>query len=157
MRGSVASDETSQAEIVPELQYNSIISVVLGDYHSAALSADGRLYTWGAFSLGALGLGDPKDIPVGEPGGFATQERRRAALQGVRGGRVPDVKIPTEVRFDHGGRRRETFCFAAAAAGWHTGALVIELEDNKEDEEVNQPSFPGKVLGYLSSFASSLG
>jgi SCF-associated factor 1 len=39
------------------------------------------------------------------------------------------VTVPTEVRFDHGGKKRkEMFCFAATAAGWHMGALVIDLE-----------------------------
>jgi SCF-associated factor 1 len=39
------------------------------------------------------------------------------------------VTVPTEVRFDHEGKRdKEMFCFAATAAGWHMGALVIDLE-----------------------------
>lgn len=42
----------------------------------------------------------------------------------------PMVTTPTEVRFDskRGMKKREKFCFAAAAAGWHMGALVIDLD-----------------------------
>ncbi len=120
---------------------NIVISVVLGDYHSAALTADGKLFTWGAFSQGALGLGDPKDIEVGQPGGFANQQHRAAAKSGLRSARVPDVSVPTEVRFDHGlKKRKDRFCFAVAAAGWHTGALVIDLDPDVRSCFVQQPS-----------------
>ena len=116
--------------ILPALQNRGVISVVLGDYHYGALTADGKLLTWGAYSKGALGLGDPTKIPVGQPGGFVTEDqlRRSATYRGlVRP--PPDVTVPTEARFDHGEkRRRERYCFAAAAAGWHMGALVIDLE-----------------------------
>jgi SCF-associated factor 1 len=37
--------------------------------------------------------------------------------------------VPTEVRFDHEEKKRkDMFCFAATAAGWHMGGLVIDLE-----------------------------
>jgi SCF-associated factor 1 len=35
------------------------IRVANGDYHWGALTSSGRLYTWGAYSNGALGLGHP--------------------------------------------------------------------------------------------------
>lgn len=39
------------------------------------------------------------------------------------------VDVPTEVRFDHGRKtKKDRFCFSVTAAGWHTGALVIDLE-----------------------------
>ncbi|KLO11069.1 RCC1/BLIP-II protein [Schizopora paradoxa] len=136
LRGSTETQEDNFAEIIPELQYKSVISVVLGDYHSAALTENGKLYTWGAFSQGALGLGDPKDIEVGQPGGFSSQRHRDAARSGLRAARVPDVAVPTEVRFDHESKKKkDRFCFAVAAAGWHTGALVIDL-DPDDDEEI---------------------
>ncbi|KAH8093827.1 RCC1/BLIP-II [Cristinia sonorae] len=114
-----------------KLQYQSVISVVLGDYHFGALTGTGKLFTWGAYSKGALGLGNPADIPAGEAGGFATDQQRRAALG--RTGRLiatpPGVTEPAEVRFDHGEkRRRNKYCFAVTAAGWHMGALVIDLD-----------------------------
>ncbi|KZT69245.1 RCC1/BLIP-II protein [Daedalea quercina L-15889] len=117
--------------IHPALQNRNVISVVLGDYHYGALTADGKLLTWGAYSKGALGLGDPTRIPLGQPGGFVEENQLRAAATrwGILRLPPPDVTAPTEVRFDHGEkRRRERYCFAAAAAGWHMGALVIDLE-----------------------------
>ena len=117
--------------IIPELQNRDVISVVVGDYHYGALTASGELLTWGAFSWGALGLGDPTTAPPGAPGGFATQADRDSATHHQWGlGRVPpEVRVPSTVRFDHGERRaRPKFCFAAAACGWHTGALAIDLD-----------------------------
>jgi len=35
-----------------------VTAVAAGDYHSAALTVDGRLFTWGRGKYGALGLGD---------------------------------------------------------------------------------------------------
>ncbi|KAI0792170.1 RCC1/BLIP-II [Abortiporus biennis] len=118
--------------LIPKLQYQSVISVVLGDYHYGALTSDGRLLTWGSFSNGALGLGDPVNLEPGEPGGFQTEQHRQIVLNSQRGWmpvKPRDVTVPTEVRFDHGlERKRKTYCFAATAAGWHMGALVIDLE-----------------------------
>lgn len=114
--------------IIPALQNRSVISVVLGDYHYGALTSTGKLYTWGGFSKGALGLGDPADLEVGEPGGFETQTQRNAARESGRFATLPSVNVPTEVKFDWGKKKRESFCFSAAAAGWHMGALVIDLE-----------------------------
>jgi len=112
-------------KIIPALQNKAVISVVLGDYHNAALTAGGKLLTWGAYSAGALGLGDPAELEPGTPGAYAIarggeQRRRREP---------PAVQVPTEVRFDHGAKKpKDRFCFAATAAGWHTGALVIDLD-----------------------------
>jgi len=124
----------SQPNIIPTLQNRSIISIVMGDYHNAALTADGKLLTWGQYSNGALGLGDPLELEPGSPGAFATANQRDLARQRGRG-QPPEVRIPTEVRFDHTEKKsRNRFCFAATAAGWHTGALVIDLEPNEEDD-----------------------
>jgi SCF-associated factor 1 len=149
--------------IIPALQGRDIISVTLGDYFKAALTASGKLLTWGSFSRGALGLGHPRDLPVGAPGGPRTEQQRNALLSGGPSGTPPDVEVPREVRFDWGRRRpKEHFCFLAAAAGWHMGALVIDLEvryscalcvcfkcltntwkpdqpDDSDDEHVNMP------------------
>ncbi|KAI8985750.1 RCC1/BLIP-II [Trametes punicea] len=130
-KASAESPDTFLPTVIPELQNRSVISVVLGDYHYGALTGTGKLLTWGAFSKGALGLGDPTLIPLGQPGGYADDEQRRTSVH-PRWGVMrppPDVRVPAEVRFDHGERRkREKYCFAAAALGWHTGALVIDLD-----------------------------
>jgi SCF-associated factor 1 len=82
----------------------------------------------GKYSKGALGLGDPADIEPGQPGGFLTEGHRQIAVNHRRA-EPPDVDVPTEVRFDYGEKKRkQMFCFAATAAGWHMGALVIDLE-----------------------------
>lgn len=126
--GSHDTDANTEPRIIPALQNINVISVVLGDYNFGALTSTGKLLTWGGYSRGALGLGDPTTIEPGLPGGYRTEQQRQLALQ--RGGGIPPlVTEPTEVRFDHGEKRsRKRFCFAATSAGWHMGALVIDLE-----------------------------
>lgn len=127
--GDTEADPDTEPKIIPELQNKSIISVMIGDYHNAALTANGKLLTWGAYSNGALGLGDPLKLEPGTPGGFADERSKTLALERGRSGDLPEVIIPTEVRFDHNNKTpRDMFCFSATAAGWHTGALVIDLE-----------------------------
>lgn len=118
------------AEIIPALQDKSIISVGIADYHKVALTIDGKLYSWGSFSRGALGLGEPDKSPVGAPGGYRTRRQLNQARAGSYTD-VPDVEIPAEIHFEHG--EKESFCLATTTAGWHAGALVIDL-----DPEVSQ-------------------
>lgn len=119
----------SLPKIIPSLQNKSVISVVLGDYHFGALTSTGKLLTWGAYSNGALGLGDPASLPLGTPGGFADVTRLARAREGIMRQSPPDVDEPTEVRFDHGLKEsKDMFCFTVAASGWHTGALVADME-----------------------------
>ncbi|KZT50510.1 RCC1/BLIP-II protein [Calocera cornea HHB12733] len=125
--------------VVPALQHRNVISVVLGDYHRAALTAQGELLTWGSFSSGALGLGDPYKLEPGTPGGFRTIGERD------RGQRTrqtpPEVEEPTPVNFHFGQENASpTFCFSAAAAGWHVGALVLDLEEKREPPRVTVAS-----------------
>ena len=127
LMGNVETTAESEPTVNPALQNKSVISVVVGDYHFGALTATGKLLTWGGYSRGALGLGDPTKIEAGQPGGFSNEAHRLAALS--RRAIPPRVDVPTEVRFYRGSKKRkETFCFAAAARGWHTGALVIDLD-----------------------------
>ena len=123
--------------IIPELQYQSVISVVVGDYHYGALTSTGKLLTWGSFSNGALGLGDPLKIQPGQPGGFANNNdlefsRNQYFLRVT----PPEVRVPAEVNFNHlVAKPKQRFCFSVAAAGWHMGALVINVEPGQEGEE----------------------
>jgi hypothetical protein len=128
--GTVDSTPESESAILPALQNRSVISVVVGDYHYGALTSTGKLLTWGEYSKGALGLGNPAAIEVGLPGGFAEERHRRTSLRlGRRTATPPSVKVPTEIRFDRDLKKpKEMFCFAATASGWHTGALVMDLE-----------------------------
>ncbi|EJD41130.1 RCC1/BLIP-II [Auricularia subglabra TFB-10046 SS5] len=125
LKGGDNTNAAAWPELLPGLQNRDVISVVLGDYHWGALTADGKLLTWGKFSSGALGLGDPFERPPG-PGGFASEEARDAfrSMRNRRTDAVQPVAVPTEVDFGPG-----RFVIAAAAAGWHTGALVLDLEN----------------------------
>jgi len=137
LKGEIETTPEALPTIIPELQNRSVISVILGDYHYGALTSSGKLLTWGQYSKGALGLGDPGKLPAGSPGGFAEEERRiRAETLGH--GSPQNVAVPSEVRFDHGLKaegRAERYCFAAAAGGWHTGALVIDLAGDEVPQE----------------------
>jgi len=73
--GDVYTNEETQPRIIPELQNRSVISIVLGDYHYGALTADGQLLTWGQYSHGALGLGVPSELPLGTPGGYSAESQ----------------------------------------------------------------------------------
>ena len=111
-------DDNLRPKIILGLQNKSVISVVPGDHHYIALTLSGKVLTWGVCDKGALGLGDPAILPRGVPGAFP-----------IGGGyQLSDVEEPTEVRFDHSRKNTNEFCFSIAAAGWHTGALVIDLE-----------------------------
>lgn len=131
--------------IIPELQNRSIISVVNGrsgpgpltsfygstSSHFGALTSSGKLLTWGEYSGGALGLGDPSELPVGSPGGYREEKQRG---QPRVYGPPPEVTTPTEVRFDHGLRtkgRVERYCLAVAAGEWDMGALVVDLTEDE--------------------------
>nr|GAT45716.1 RCC1/BLIP-II protein [Mycena chlorophos] len=154
LMGSTETTEDTQPHIEPALQNKSVISVLVGDWHYAALTETGQLFTWGGYSSGALGLGDPMKIPAGAPGGFTTEEARLQAQE--RGFGTPQnttQAVPTEVRFDHGRKTpKNRFCLAASASGWQTGALVIDLQDNddeddSEEEDVEEDEFVSGPLG----------
>ncbi|KAK6992259.1 SCF-associated factor 1 [Favolaschia claudopus] len=134
LMGDTNTTEDSDPHIEPALQNKSVISVLVGDWHNAALTSSGKLLTWGGYSAGALGLGDPTTLTPGTPGAFATERQRLDALErGIGTPRGADV--PTEVRFDHARKKpKERFCFLACAAGWQTGALVIDLQDDEDEE-----------------------
>jgi SCF-associated factor 1 len=146
--GSHETHADSSPLILPALQNNDIISVVLGDYHFGALTSTGKLLTWGEYSRGALGLGDPGVLLPGQPGGYRTEARKRAAVSNG-GPPPPGISEPAEVSFGHGEAQRDKmFCFAVAAAGWHMGALVIDLEPQadveKDNDEDEGPPMPGR-------------
>ena len=118
--------------IIPGLQNRSVISVVDGYTHLGALTSTGKLLMWGAYNFGALGLGDPAMLPLGSPGGYATEEQR------VKADWPPVVAVPTEVRFDHGLEaegRIKRYCLAVAAGGDSTAALVVDLVEDEVSSE----------------------
>ncbi|GAA5849559.1 hypothetical protein JCM8547_000497 [Rhodosporidiobolus lusitaniae] len=62
-------NEQKSPQVIPELQGLGVIKIAHGDYHNLALTSNGRLYSWGAFSAGALGLGHPRltNTPLSAP------------------------------------------------------------------------------------------
>ncbi|KAJ6591576.1 regulator of chromosome condensation 1/beta-lactamase-inhibitor protein II [Mycena vulgaris] len=133
LMGDTDTTEETNPHIEPALQNKSVISVLVGDWHNAALTSSGKLLTWGGYSAGALGLGDPTVMPPGTPGAFATERQRLDAFD--RALTPPNTDVPTEVRFDHARKTpKDRFCFSACASGWQTGALVIDLQPDAEDE-----------------------
>jgi len=128
--------------VIPELQ--TVISVVHSHSNFGALTS-GRLLTWGRYSEGAQGLGNPGGLPVGSPGGHVRGEQR---VRAKKYGYPQDVTIPTEVRFDHGlasKGRVERYCVAAAAGGWNVAALVINLAGDEIPPEDLEPHFEKTV------------
>ena len=96
--GSWTNDFMRIPKILCGLQNRSIISISHGDHHSVALTSDGKLLTWGKDRHGSLGLGVESDFLL---------------------------KEPREVVFPTG---KYTKCIRATASGWHTGALVVDLQ-----------------------------
>ena len=81
-----------------------MIQVALGDYHYAALTSSGELYTWGMGSRGQLGLGS-------------------TARRGQNEVEEPEKVVFPDDATEAG--KKGCFVFGIAAAGWHTGALVL--------------------------------
>ena len=119
----------SRPYIIPELQNRSVISVVVGYDYFGALTSSGKLLTWGEYSGGALGLGDPCIV-----------SSLRGYTEGEHASIPSEVTAPTEVRFDHherskGEGRVKRFCFAVAAFANHTAALVVDLAGDEVPPE----------------------
>ena len=107
----------------------------MGEEHCGALTSAGQLLTWGSWSGGALGMGDPFLLEAGQPGGFATEHAKRAVLAEPslwQAHNMPEVTMPTPVHFDYKGTgeriKKRRYVIGITAAGMHTGALVIDLE-----------------------------
>ena len=130
LQGEQGTSVNDEAGIIPELQYSSIITVAMGDFHCIALTSDGRLFSWGSYMNGGLGLGDPLELPVGAPGGFSTLHGLESARAGLSASVPSTVVKPAEVRFDHGDKDKskgKRFCISATAGERHSGALVFDL------------------------------
>ena len=143
--GHARAQTYDQPLVLPALQNKAVIAVAVGDFHHVALTAAGKVFTWGTYMKGCLGLGDPDKLKPGEPGAFAAETGARRAdvrwstrgrIRHRWGGRVPAVNVPSEVHFDWDARRAERmgegrFCISITAAGWHSGALVADLNVSK--------------------------
>lgn len=95
---------------LPTLQGKGVIQVAIGDYHSAALTDNGEMWTWGQGDAGQLGLGDVS---------------MRFGGSGVEEPRKVEFPLGSSREDEPDEERKEAFVFAITAAGWHTGALVL--------------------------------
>lgn len=126
----VEDEEPQMPIIIPSLQNRNIVAIAFGDYHSLSLTSEGKVLVWGTepSRCGCLGLGPPEVA------------RRKGVVDGV-------LEESTEVRFDWfetnpiyhpqslDNRKDGTyFVFNIAAAGWHSGALVL-VPDKKWGED----------------------
>lgn len=122
------SERSAAPKVIPELQNRNVISVVLGDYHYCALTSNGEVFSWGKYSKGALGLGSPSSDRHPAP---RFRFNMAPILQiPTEQPRPRDADVPTRVSFDHEDGVRDRYVFAVAAAGWHCGALVIDLHSS---------------------------
>ncbi|OBZ73495.1 hypothetical protein A0H81_06153 [Grifola frondosa] len=110
------ASDTFEPAIIPALQRQSVISVVLGDYHYGALTASGKLLNGAHSPRARSGSVTPA---CSTPGSRRVRPRRRA-----RHG----------ARARWGMRKRERYCFAAGGRV-DMGALVIDLEPDDDTEE----------------------
>ena len=137
---------TTVPTVIPELQNRSVISVLCGwGNYSGVLTSSGKLLMWGSYRDGVLGLGDPGELSVGSPGGYAKEEQR---VQAQKYGYPPNVMVPSEVRFDHGLRAKggvERYCFIADASRYHAVALVFDLAEDKVPPEGLEQHFEAVV------------
>lgn len=137
----LGTPDSVQPEMVPELQARGVIKVVMGDYHYGALTQQGEILTWGAFSKGALGNWPaPWHLGSGTPDRTEVAEGDRGWLGNLvpmprmlRGSRAPrqaaragqdEVHDPTPIAI-HPRRGAMPFAFDLAFAGWHSSALAM--------------------------------
>lgn len=106
-----------------------IKSLIIGDSHFGILASDGRLFTWGQFSRGQLGHGDPRDVAQHLPQRHTPWDPWSNWDMVANPGEPPYVTAPTVVRFDYGCTTwRRRFCVGAAAGGSQSAALVYTID-----------------------------
>ncbi|KAI8993556.1 regulator of chromosome condensation 1/beta-lactamase-inhibitor protein II [Pilobolus umbonatus] len=62
--GDVETAEGDRPILLAELNHHNISRITFGDYHYGALTNQGELYTWGSYSMGALGHGNNRRAQV---------------------------------------------------------------------------------------------
>jgi SCF-associated factor 1 len=112
---------------VPGLADLPVVQITAGDWHWAALTSKGEMYTWGQNGQGQLGDGS-----------------------------VNPREEPTRVEFPPGDDGREAFAFSITAAGMQTGALVLGYKPKKmpqpqpvrppEGRDMPRINFPGRGI-----------
>ncbi|BGP24327.1 hypothetical protein JCM10295v2_003237 [Rhodotorula toruloides] len=147
--------ETTEPRVIPGLQNIGVINVAHGDYHHVALTSNGRLFSWGAYSAGALGLGHPQlaNTPLSLP---PTGSELRASQPDVEE-RIRPHPMPRIIRDDQFNRTRGGFHGVRAptpAARPPQPPERVEKptrirfagEDDERNDETNQPRSSGKFV-----------
>jgi len=143
LKGDSSTGPKTLPVINPEFQNRSIISAVHDFHHSVALTSSGKFLTWSRDYDAALCLGDPGKFHVGSSGGYTREKQVQGQVY-----RPPNVRLPSEVRFDHGlkaGRRVERYCIAATAGSAYIVALVIDLAGSEVPPEDLEQHFETTV------------
>lgn len=109
LAGDNQTTAMSHARHISDLNHRLITSVSIGDFHQAALSAGGKVYTWGRNLAGALGVWNNP---------LVQKDQAKTALG-----------TPTQVIFDPSSdAENQPICICISAAGWQTAALVLDLK-----------------------------
>ena len=91
-----------EPELIPELQARGVIKVTMGDYHFGALTQSGEIWTWGAFSKGALGNWTPVWAQPSSTSPSAAEEQEEGeGDEGERGWFSNLVPLPRVFRGPH--------------------------------------------------------
>lgn len=136
--------------VMPSLQKRGIVAIAFGDYHTLALTGEGKILTWGTESMkcGCLGLG-PMEV---------------ARKKGVKYTYDGNLEEPAEVDLDwfetnpqyhsqpYEEKKSEYFVFNISAAGWHSGALA--LVPDKESRERSRRDRVAATQGIKPSQSS---
>jgi SCF-associated factor 1 len=148
--------EFEQTILTPLLDH-AVTSIASGTLHNIATTTSGKILSWGSTLDGALGLGDPRRLSPGSPGGFDNDEELRIARRNYQYDPPPDVEIPTEIKFDFGQPGGpEKFVFGIGAGGRHSAALVFDLSDRDDAQcEVDAPDWDGSEWARSRIFVPS--
>ncbi|CAH7686943.1 regulator of chromosome condensation 1/beta-lactamase-inhibitor protein II [Phakopsora pachyrhizi] len=146
--GTKETQTIDKPTVLPRLQRRGVIQVCSGDHHHVALLSNGQLLTWGYRSEGALGLGHPAiphrklyvdeaettDVSVLEDQlglGFVKTPQLVQTFSGIK-----EHELRREISAslpESGAEIPRRFVFLATAAGWHTGCLALQLDEEDED------------------------
>ncbi|WVQ78399.1 hypothetical protein IAT38_000485 [Cryptococcus sp. DSM 104549] len=137
--GSTPPIALFRSDSLPDLQNKEIIQVALGDYHYAALTSGGEMFTWGQGASGQLGLG-----AAGRSGGGEGIPRLVSFRTGDSDDDSDDEGVGSGEKKEEEGK---PFVFSITAAGWHTGALILGDPKRKtEPAAATSPDFKGEPI-----------
>ncbi|KAI5811052.1 regulator of chromosome condensation 1/beta-lactamase-inhibitor protein II [Peziza echinospora] len=156
-----------QPKIMPSLQKRNIVKIAFGDYHSLALTSDGKVLSWGTESraCGCLGQG-PREIAIergarNDYGDLVLDEPTEVKFD-LEWENMTDLKAYSKSAADEKG-----FVFNITAAGWHSGALMLDPSRGRHKkpqlknlmatfpQHLGQPPFEASHGGRLHSGESS--